>query len=207
MDIDVHLDCLECLVDYWRLVYSANSRINLISRRCSFSEGLLTHVLDSLTALKVPFPREGFSVLDFGSGAGFPGIPLKIARREWDVCLAEAKKKTARFLRLVAKALNIQDLRVHPYHITPFASEEEDPGRFDLITVRAVGNLSRIVSFVSPFLNSGGCFLAFKGPAYYKELSFMNNILKNQNIIFDRIIELELYGIGAKRNILIFYKY
>ena len=156
------------LVEYARLLQEWNNKINLTA--ITDDEGIVTkHFLDSLTALGTG--HVGGKVIDVGTGAGFPGLVLKIARPDIELTLLDSLNKRINFLREVCERLGIDGVEfVH--------SRAEDGGmnrayraKFDTVVSRAVANMTVLSEWCIPFLKEGGRFLALKGPLADKELS------------------------------------
>jgi 16S rRNA (guanine527-N7)-methyltransferase len=122
------------------------------------------HFVDSLLLLPWAQPAPGASLLDVGSGAGFPGVPLAIARPDLRVTLLESNGKKADFLRALAALLGLE-LRVVCARAEDAARQPELRGRFALVTARAVAPLPVLCELCLPFAAPGGCFAALKGSA------------------------------------------
>lgn len=141
-------------------------RINLISR-ADDRDIILKDFLDSLTILK--YVPRGASVADLGSGAGFPGIPLKIARPDIKALLLESTRKKVFFLKNLVRILGLRDVEVH------WAEKREEPrgedsGEFDMVISRAFGSLLKFSSIGGPLVRRGGILLAMKGKKGKEEL-------------------------------------
>ncbi|MDR3154819.1 MAG: class I SAM-dependent methyltransferase [Deltaproteobacteria bacterium] len=207
MDVVVSEEALSLLVQYWKSVLTANRQINLVSRSCDFASGLLLHLADSLSGLMFPFPEERLKVLDFGSGAGLPGLPLKIARPAWDIFLAEGTVKKAEFLRRVSAELGLSGVTVHPYNIGPKARSGADGlGNFGLVTVRAVSSLAYIGDRVSPLIAEGGFLLAYKGPNFREEADKCEPALVKGGLFPVAIKKFVLPGTERFRALLLYRK-
>jgi len=130
-------------------------------------EALHRHYLDSLTAL--PFLPEGGRVVDVGTGAGFPGVPLAIARPDLSVVLLDALKKRVVFLRRVVEALALSNaLPVHERAETYAVRERE---AFDVAVSRAVAPLPLLLELCLPLVKVGGWCVFWKGPAAGREIA------------------------------------
>ncbi len=119
------------------------------------------HFLDSLSVLTV-LPKEAFSLADIGSGAGFPGLALAIARPDCTVTLIEATTKKAAFLNAVVESLKLQKVSVVVGRAETLAHEPKLRERFDVATARAVANLVTLVELTLPFVRVGGRVIAQK---------------------------------------------
>ncbi len=135
------------------------------------SEMVDRHYIDSLTPLKTDrlFPK-GTSVIDVGSGAGFPGIPLAIARPDIQVTLLDAQQKRIRFLQEVSMQLNLKNVRTVHGRAEDVAHLIEFRESFDLALARAVASLPALLELLLPFVHVGGRALCWKGPAVMDEL-------------------------------------
>lgn len=118
--------------------------------------------LDSLACLRL-VPVEASRTLDIGSGAGFPAIPIKLARPHLRLTLVEAARKKATFLRHIVRCLDLQDVRILRCRAEDLASEPSEQGVYDLALARAVAPLRDQIRLAAPFLRPGGLFLAQVG--------------------------------------------
>jgi 16S rRNA (guanine527-N7)-methyltransferase len=123
---------------------------------------VIKHVLDSLSYLKGFKPAPGLLLLDMGSGAGFPALPLKIAFPEIAVSLVESAKKKASFLRHIMRTLKLTGAEIIDKRT------EELPGSlsafFDVVTARAFADMEKALSSAAPFLKEGGLMVLSRGP-------------------------------------------
>jgi 16S rRNA (guanine527-N7)-methyltransferase len=155
-----------------------NRRINLTAVTDPF-EMAIKHYVDSIAA--IPFIKPDASLLDVGSGGGFPGIPLKIMLPSLNVTLLEARRKRVSFLKHILRTLNIEDVGVLHERLEETA-ETMPPEGFDVIVSRAFSNLELFAAHAMPLLNPGGCLVAFKGTKGHKlskELIGLENIRVN----------------------------
>lgn len=132
------------------------------------------HFLDSLLYLRV-LPQGGLKLLDVGSGAGFPGIPLKLVRPEIDLYLLESRGKKAAFLRYIADTLGLSGVTVIEGRLEDFKPPADMP-LFDAAVVRALFGVSEFIEKVSPVVRPGGVIVLSKGPEYFKELEELDRL-------------------------------
>ena len=164
LKIDASDDALNKLCEYAKLLKSWNEKMNLTAVTDDF--GIATkHFFDSATPLLTGHING--KVIDVGTGAGFPGLVLKILKPEIEITLLDSLKKRLTFLEEVAKTLDISVNLVH--------ARAEDAGHsmrceFDTAVSRAVANMSSLSELCLPFLKEGGHFLALKGPLADAEL-------------------------------------
>lgn len=150
------------LLAYLALLQKWNAAYNLTAIR-EPEQMLGLHLLDSLSIL----PQvEGERLVDIGSGAGLPGIPLAIARPQLAVSLVEPVGKKARFLREVVRQLRLTNVRVFDCR----AEQVDEPATYDCLSARALGSLAQLIAFGGHLLRPGGRLLAMKGQWPAEEL-------------------------------------
>jgi 16S rRNA (guanine527-N7)-methyltransferase len=140
-------------------------KMNLISRSDD-REIVIKDFLDSLTAQEQLF--QGASLLDLGSGAGFPGVPLKIVRADLKVVLLELMQKKVYFLKNLVRVLDLGGIEI--YRAGQTEVEKNLWGNFDFVISRAFGSLDKFAVAALPFLKQGGILLAMKGKQGEDEL-------------------------------------
>ena len=148
---------------YFDLLIEWNDKINLTAITDK-KEVYYKHFIDSLSVSKV-IDFNNQSLLDVGSGAGFPSIPLKIIFPDLKITIVDALNKRIKFLELLCEALNIDCYLIHS-RIEDFKFKNH----FDVVTARAVANLRVLSEFCIPFVKPNGYFLSLKGPRYLEEL-------------------------------------
>lgn len=160
--------------NYLRLLQTESELMNLTAIKDE--AGIIEkHFLDSLLiADKYPFTNQ--TLLDLGSGAGFPGIPLKIAFPKLKVTLLEPTTKKARFLAKVINNLDLRDITVIAERAETFAERERE--RFDLVTARAVSQLNILLELALPLVRVNGTFVAYKGAKADEEIQASQQALK-----------------------------
>ena len=129
----------------------------------------LKHFLDSLSLLQV-YDRSHAHLLDIGSGAGFPGIPLKIARPGWHVTLLEATGKKALFLRHIIDVLQLKEIDVVHGRAEEIAHEKKYRSSFDVVTARAVASLPSLLEYCAPYSRVKGLIVLPKKGDLTEEL-------------------------------------
>ncbi len=164
LNIDVTDEQVEKLICYARLLKEWNEKMNLTAVYDDF--GIATkHFLDSGTTLLTG--KVNGKVIDVGTGAGFPGLVLKILKPEIELTLLDSLAKRLTFLDNVAKEL---DLSVNLVHARAEDAARQYREKFDVATSRAVANMTVLSEFCLPFLKQNGYFLALKGPLAEEEL-------------------------------------
>ncbi|TYO97661.1 16S rRNA m(7)G-527 methyltransferase [Geothermobacter ehrlichii] len=160
LGLDVEPESLPRLIAFLDLLQRWNDRHNLTAIR-DRRQALEKHLLDSLTPL--PLLPAGVRLLDFGSGAGLPGLPLKIVRPDIELCSVESVGKKAVFQRQVVRQLRLRRVEVVQQRLERFAEAAERQGSFDGVIFRAVGRVADFAPLVLPLLADGGYLIAMKG--------------------------------------------
>ncbi len=200
-------DKKEKLLLYFSLLYQWNKSINLTGIK---EPELLVykHLGDTLLFDKLISPDVS-NLLDIGTGAGIPGLLLKILRPNLNVVLAEAIKKKCSFLRYVASLLRLKDIFIDEKRISPpdpptTVLQRQDHG-FDTITSLAAGSLRWLIDTSLPFLSSGGQIVTLKGPSIKKELHLLRQMAGSKGVLI-KSEELTLPILEHKRVALIIEK-
>jgi 16S rRNA (guanine527-N7)-methyltransferase len=192
----------DSLIKFWYILNKQNKFINLISRKTSFNDGFILHIIDSLTGLLFSWP-ENLLYLDIGSGGGLPAIPLKICNPGWRLTLVESTRKKANFLTETVSALGLEEVEVANIFLQNPSTYEAS---FDLITTRALATLSDTINLAGPLLKTGGFFMSYKGPNGPLELeNSQTNLLKNNLKLVDTK-EFLLPVLNIKRILYLFQK-
>ena len=153
---------------YYELLIEWNDKINLTA----ITDKVMVyhkHFLDSLS-IKNVMNNDSLTLLDVGSGAGFPSIPLKILYPSIKVTIIDALLKRINFLNILCKSLDIEVELIHGR-----AEEYQRKNDFDFVTARAVANLQLLSELCIPFVKVDGYFIAMKGPKYKEEVDLCNN--------------------------------
>lgn len=181
-----------------------NQKINLTTVTDEF-EIIEKHFLDSLTVLQLVSLRSGMWVIDIGTGAGFPGVPLLILEPGLQLVLLDSLGKRLEFLRQLLEKLDLTATMLH--------ARAEDGAhlalhreRYDLALARAVAPLPVLLEYCLPYVRSGGRFLALKGPSLTEELSDAQNALQLLGGRAERDCCLQLPFSGQDRRLLLVKK-
>ena len=141
-------------------------------------EAVIKHFVDSLTLLKALEIKKNAKVIDVGTGAGFPGIPLKIMRPDIELTLLDSLNKRLVFLREVCDAIGIEAETIH--------KRAEEAGKdtklresFDVATARAVANMNILAEYCIPLIKMKGYFAAMKGPSLPDELEYARKAISS----------------------------
>ncbi len=178
MGIALPDDAPDKLVIYHEMLVETNKVMNLTRVPDDPAEAVDRNYLDSLAPLAVPQLMNGAKTLcDVGTGAGFPGVPLSIARPDIHVVLMDSLGKRVKFLQGVIDRLNLNAEAVH-IRAEDAAKLPDYRDHFDLAVARAVAALPVLCELTLPFVKAGGRFIAYKGPSLDEELAQSGAILK-----------------------------
>ncbi len=168
LGLDIADDKLKKLSLYAKLLVEWNEKINLTA--ITDDEGIaIKHFLDSLTPLLTG--KVGESVIDVGTGAGFPGLVLKILKPDMKLTLLDSLNKRINFLNEVSSSLELEDIFTVHMRAEDGGQNARYREKFDTAVSRAVANLKVLAEYTLPFVKVGGYFLALKGPAQESELN------------------------------------
>lgn len=145
-------------------------------------------------------------MIDVGTGAGFPGLPLKIVKPALDMTLLEATRKKVEYLDQASQALGLKNIRTLWGRAEEQAHRPELREVFDRALVRAVGTTATVAELCLPFVRVGGYLLIQKGPEVEAELSPANKAIRALGGKLVEIIKLRLPGIGDQRKLLVIEK-
>lgn len=188
---------------YYEMLIEWNEKINLTAIT-EPQEVIEKHFVDSLTLLTNCKIKQGAKVIDVGTGAGFPGIPLKIMRPDIELTLLDSLNKRLNFLGEVCNALDIEAVRVHKRAEEAGLDHKMREG-FDIATARAVAQLNVLAEYCLPLVKMKGYFLAMKGPGAEVELTAAENALDILGGTDVEIISVDLPTAG-ERNIIAIQK-
>lgn len=193
----------EAFQKYYELLIEWNDKINLTAIT-EPTEVVEKHFVDSLTLLTNCKIKQGARVIDVGTGAGFPGIPLKIMRPDIELTLLDSLNKRLNFLGEVCSALNIKSVRVHK-RAEEAGLDHKMRESYDIATARAVAPLNILAEYCLPLVKMKGYFLAMKGPGAEDELTQAENALE---ILGGTDVELTPISLteAGERNIIAIHK-
>ncbi len=191
------------LLKYKDLMLEWNKKVNLTSIEDE-REIIIKHYLDSFSIL--PYIKdENLRVIDVGSGAGFPGIPIKIAYSRINVVLLDSLDKRLKFLNEVIKTLQLKDIRTVHGRAEDFGVMNDFREKFDVSVARAVSSLPVILEYCLPFVKVGGIFIAMKG-SNIGELEQGKKALDILGGEIESVSEIALPFSDIRRNIIIIKK-
>jgi 16S rRNA (guanine527-N7)-methyltransferase len=181
-------------------LYSWNRRMNLTG----ISETqvmLIKLLLEPLVAL--PYLPEYGTLLDVGSGAGIPGIPLKIARHGLEVHLLESRAKKVSFLKHVIRELGLTGITASHGRAEKQPSQSRFLSYYDVATARALAPLKKTVLLCYPYIREGGLLITYKGPRVNDEIEECTGLFRRLHLLIDKVVPYSLPEIKGKRYLVI----
>lgn len=194
IDIDITDEQLEQLEKYYNLVIEYNKVMNL-TRITDKKEFYLKHFYDSLTLNKTVNFKNIESICDIGSGAGFPGIVLKILFPNINITLIDSLNKRVKFLNIVIEKLNLKDIKAVHERAEIFSKYNRE--KFDIVTARAVSKLNIILELGIPMVKINGYFIAMKSNID-EELNNIDNIF---NKLDCQIIDIKKFELPIENSL------
>lgn len=188
--LHINLNDIKCkqMIQYYKLLIEWNEKINLTSIT-DYKDVVVKHFIDSLSIVNSMDMNGEYSLIDIGTGAGFPGIPLKIVFPMLDVVLVDSLDKRVKFLNIVIKELGLKNIKAVHARAEEFGHSNYRE-TFDICVTRAVANLAVVSEYCLPLVSVGGYFVAYKSADIKDE-------------IFDSEIAIEELG-GAIEDVDIF---
>ena len=188
--------------NYMNILLEWNQKINLTTITKP-EDIIIKHFIDSLTVLKY-IKNEKINIIDIGTGAGFPGIPIKIANDLNNITLLDSLNKRIVFLQNVINELKLKDIvAVHSRAEEYIKLEKREI--YDIAVSRAVANMSTLLEYLLPYVKINGICICMKGPNIEEELE---NSKKALSILGGKVVNIDNFELpdGSKRNIIIVKK-
>lgn len=202
ININLSEDEIKKFFDYKEILIETNKSLNLTAIT-EDREVIIKHFIDSLTINKYITP--GAKLIDVGTGAGFPGIPVKIIRSDIDVVLLDSLNKRLNFLNNVIDKLNLKDIKTLHGRAEEVGQNKDFRECFDISTARAVANLSTLSELCLPFVKVGGIFICMKGNDI-SEVEEAKNAIEILGGKIEQIENFKLPDSDIERNIIIIKK-
>ncbi|MBU4438741.1 MAG: 16S rRNA (guanine(527)-N(7))-methyltransferase RsmG [Acetobacterium sp.] len=185
-DIEINDKQAEKLIDYMDRLLEKNKHINL-TRITDEDEFIKLHLLDSLTLLKL-IRNPKARILDVGTGGGFPGIPLAILLPDAQITLMDSTKKKLSVVQAITQELGIDNVSILHGRAEELGQDLKYRERYELVTSRAVANLTLLSEYCLPLVKVGGQFLSMKGRDYQEELEVARKPIA---VLGGKIVDIE----------------
>lgn len=189
LKITVSSDALKQFEQLKSLLIEWNEKINLTAITES-AEVDIKHFLDSATCLATGYIKDGAEVIDVGTGAGFPGVPVKILNESLNVTLLDSLNKRIKYLEDVVNKLELKNVKLIHSRAEDGGSNKLYREKYDVALSRAVAAMNVLCEYCLPFVKVGGYFICQKGPSYKEELE---NAAKAIEILGGRVKEVKGY--------------
>ena len=203
IDIEFNDKQLNQFYDYMNLLLDWNEKINLTAIT-EPEEVVLKHFIDSLTINK--YIENNKTIADVGTGAGFPGIPLKIYRPDLNVVLVDSLNKRINFLNEVICKLDLKMISAIHSRIEDFGKDKKHRENYDYVTARAVANLATLSEYLIPISKVGGKCICMKGDEIEEELDNSKAAINILGGKIDKVDYFELPNSNISRNVIIIEK-
>lgn len=200
MGVSLTNEQINQFIKYYELLIEWNGFMNLTAIT-DYDEVMKKHFVDSLSLIKTFDVSKRVSVIDVGTGAGFPGIALKIAYPNLQVTLLDSLNKRIRFLDEVILQLGLTGIETIHGRAEDYARHDKLRGKFDLCVSRAVANMSTLSEYCLPFVKIGGEFISYKSEKVNDELLNAKHAITLLGGKFDRNEEFNLPDSDIYRNL------
>ena len=196
---------IEQFIKYYELLVEWNSFMNLTAIT-EFDDVFKKHFIDSISLIKAYDVNKKISVIDVGTGAGFPGLALKIAYPQMKITLLDSLNKRIQFLNEVINQLGLKDIDTVHGRAEDFAKPGKLREKYDLCVSRAVANLSTLSEYCLPFVKVGGQFISYKSEKIQEEAEQAKKAIAILGGKYEKQIELYLPDSDIYRNLFVVSK-
>lgn len=191
LDNNIDNKTAEDFYKYYLLLTEWNEKINLTAIT-EEDEVAVKHFLDSLKAAE-GIIEDGVSVIDVGTGAGFPGLPVKIANPDIKLTLVDSLNKRINFLNEVISSLSLDGVRTIHSRAEELGQNKDHREKYDLCVSRAVANLTTLCELCLPFVKVGGSFVSLKGPKAEEEVKDAKRAIE---LLGGELVKIQSYDLS-----------
>ncbi len=182
---------IEKLLKYYEMLIEKNKVMNLTAIT-EFDEVVEKHFIDSLSIVRVIDMEIVHSIIDIGTGAGFPGIPVKIMFPHIKVTLVDSLNKRVNFLNEVIENIELRDIEAYHGRAEDYGRDKKFREKYDLCVSRAVANLASLSEYCMPFVKPDGYFISYKAGECEDEIDNSKNAIK---ILSGKIEKVEKFSL------------
>ena len=192
-------------VDFYEYLVEKNKVMNLTGIT-EFQEVLIKHFLDSLACVKAVDIKKVKRIMDVGTGAGFPGVPLKIAFPHLEACLLDSLKKRVNFLEETFQLLKLENITAIHGRAEEFAKNKAYRETYDLCVSRAVSNLATLSEYCLPYVKTGGFFISYKSGTVQEEVEQAQKAVKILGGRIQDVVYFQLPDSEIQRSLVVIEK-
>jgi 16S rRNA (guanine527-N7)-methyltransferase len=193
------------LIKYKDMIKEWNEKINLTAITDD-EEMVKKHLIDSIKAFRFSKLKDAKSLIDVGTGAGLPGIPIKIMNPDIEVTLLDSLNKRVNFLNEVINTLGLKNIKAVHGRAEDFAVQKNYRENFDVVVSRAVANMAVLSELCIPYVKLNGYFVALKGPAVEEEIREGNKAISTLGGSLEEIINVDIEGTDLQHNLVVIKK-
>lgn len=205
LELNLNNRQIDNFLDYLDILRNWNQKMNLTAIDDP-EEIVIKHFLDSISCASVIDLTANERIIDLGTGAGFPGIPLKILYPQLELTLLDSTKKKITFLKNLARELNLKGIEFIHGRAEDYGQKAEYRGAYDIVIARAVAPLNILSEYAIPFLKPTGSFLAQKGAKVKEEVIEATRAVEVLEAEIYDVVPIDLPYSDAKRNLVIIDK-
>ena len=197
---------IDCFLRYMELLKGWNQKIDLTAIT-EDEEIIKKHFIDSVSILQSGVIKEGMTIIDVGTGAGFPGIPLKIVMPSLKIMLLDSLNKRIIYLNDVIDQLKLKDIETVHARAEELSHKKEHRGKYDIAVARAVANLNKLSEYCIPYVKTDGYFISMKGPSVNDEIEGAKNAIGTLGGRLEKVIDIKLPGDDMEHKLVLVKKY
>ncbi len=201
LNLTVNEKQIQQFIKYYELLIEWNSFMNLTGIT-EFHEVLKKHFIDSISICKAISLNEVQRLMDVGTGAGFPGIPLKIMFPHIQICLLDSLNKRVKFLQEVISVLDLQGIEAIHGRAEDYALNSNYRETYDLVVSRAVANISTLSEYCLPYVKVDGSFISYKSEKLSEELEHGKKAIHLLGGKIEKQVDFNLPNSDIYRNLL-----
>ena len=203
INIEISDDQINCFEKYYELLIEKNKVMNLTAITDK-EDVIVKHFIDSIALIPYLLDKgininNKLKIIDIGTGAGFPGLPLKIMMPDVKFTLVDSLNKRVSFLNEVIDELKLKDIEALHGRAEDYASDNKYREKYDICVSRAVANLSTLSEYCIPFVKENGFFISYKAGESEEEINKSKNAIKILGGKINKVEEFVLPGTDASR--------
>ena len=191
--------------DFYEYLVEKNKVMN-VTGITEFQEVLIKHFLDSLACVKAVDMSRIKRIMDIGTGAGFPGVPLKIAFPHLEACLLDSLKKRVNFLEETFQMLKLENITAIHGRAEEYAKNKQYRETYDLCVSRAVSNLATLSEYCLPYVKTGGYFISYKSGTVQEEVEQAQKAVKILGGKIQDVVYFQLPDSEIQRSLVVIEK-